>query len=76
VNLTPGSLTYFAGDTHLYLNHLSQAKEQISRTPYPFPQLNIKKDIKTLEEIENFQFEDLELINYQCHPTIKAPMAV
>jgi thymidylate synthase len=64
------------GDTHIYLNHVDQCKEQISRTPYPFPQLNIKKDIKTLEDIENLQFEDIELIGYQSHAAIKAPMAV
>lgn len=75
-NLKPGSLTYAGGDTHLYLNHLEQAKEQLTRTPYPFPQLNIKKDIKTLEDIENLQYEDLELVDYKCHPTIKADMAV
>lgn len=75
-NLQPGTITYAMGDTHLYLNHIDQAKEQISRTPYPFPKLNIKKDIKTLEDIENLQFEDIELIGYQSHPAIKAPMAV
>lgn len=75
-NLTPGSLTYAGGDTHLYLNHLEQAKEQLTRTPYPFTQLDIKKDIKTLEDIENLQYEDLELVDYKCHPTIKAEMAV
>jgi thymidylate synthase len=74
--LQPGSITYAMGDTHIYLNHVDQCKEQISRTPYPFPQLNIKKDIKTLEDIENLQFEDIELIGYQSHAAIKAPMAV
>jgi thymidylate synthase len=63
-------------DTHIYLNHIEQAKEQLSRTPYPFPKLNIKKDIKSLTDIENLQFEDIELIDYQSHPAIKAPMAV
>jgi len=76
VGMEPGSITYFAADTHLYLNHLDQAKEQISRTPYPFPQLNIKKDIKSLKDVENLSFEDSELIDYKSHPTIKAPMAV
>lgn len=72
----PGTLTFTGGDTHLYLNHIEQAKEQLSRTPYSFPKLNIKKDIKELVDIENLQFEDLELVNYQSHATIKAPMAV
>lgn len=74
--LTPGSLTFSGGDTHLYLNHLEQVKEQLSRTPYPFPQLNIKKDIQTVEDIENLSFEDLELSGYQSHAVIKAPMAI
>jgi thymidylate synthase len=75
-NLKPGTLTFTGGDTHIYLNHIDQCKEQISRTPYPFPKLNIKKDIKTLEDIENLQFEDFELVDYMYHPAIKAPMAV
>jgi len=75
-NLKPGTLTFSGGDTHIYLNHIEQCKEQISRKPYPFPQLNIKTDIKTLEDIENLSFEDFELIGYKCHPAIKAPMAV
>ena len=75
-NLTPGTLTFAGGDTHIYTNHIEQCKEQISRTPYPFPQLNIKKDIKTLEDIEALELADLELVNYQSHATIKAEMAV
>lgn len=75
-NLKPGTLTFSGGDTHIYLNHIDQCKEQISRTPYPFPKLNIKKDIKILQDIENLQFEDLELVDYQSHAAIKAPMAV
>jgi thymidylate synthase len=75
-NLKPGTLTFAGGDTHIYMNHIEQCKEQISRIPYPFPKLNIKKDIKTLEDIENLQFEDFELIDYKCHAAIKAPMAV
>jgi len=76
VGLQPGKLTFSGGDTHLYLNHLEQAKEQIARTPFPFPQLNIKKDIKSLEDIENLQFGDIELVGYQSHAAIKAPMAI
>jgi thymidylate synthase len=74
--LKPGTLTFSGGDTHLYLNHLEQAKEQLTREPFPFPQLNIKKDIKTLEDIEALTLEDLELVNYQSHAAIKAQMAV
>jgi thymidylate synthase len=75
-NLKPGRITFSGGDTHIYLNHIDQCKEQLSRTPFPFPQLNIKKDIKSLEDIEKLQFEDFELIGYKSHSAIKAPMAV
>jgi thymidylate synthase len=75
-NLKPGRITFSGGDTHIYLNHMDQCKEQLLRTPFPFPQLNIKKDIKSLEDIEKLQFEDFELIGYQSHSAIKAPMAV
>lgn len=76
VGLQPGKLTFAGGDTHIYLNHIEQCKEQISRVPFAFPKLNIKKDIKTLEDIENLSLEDLELVNYKSHATIKADMAV
>lgn len=75
-NLQPGTLTFSGGDTHLYLNHIDQAKLQMEREPYPFPQLNIKKDIKTLEDIEALSLDDIELIGYTSHATIKADMAV
>lgn len=74
--LKPGELIYTGGDTHLYNNHLDQAKEQLTRTPYPFPKLVIKKDIKTLQDIEKLEFNDLELQGYQSHAAIKAQMAV
>jgi thymidylate synthase len=74
--LTPGKLTFAGGDTHIYLNHIEQCKEQISRIPHAFPTLNIKKDIKNLQDIENLSLEDLELINYKSHAAIKADMAV
>ena len=76
VGLQPGRLTFAGGDTHIYLNHVEQCKEQISRIPYQFPTLNIKKDIKTLQDIENLSLEDLELVNYKSHSAIKADMAV
>lgn len=74
--LKPGTITFAGGDTHLYLNHVDQVKEQLSRTPYPFPTLNIKKNIKSIKDIENLSFEDIELVDYKSHPAIKAPMAV
>lgn len=75
-NLKPGTVTFAGGDTHIYLNHQDQVKEQLTRVPYKFPTLNVIKDIKTLEDIENLSFEDIQLIDYQSHATIKAPMAV
>lgn len=75
-NLTPGTLTFAGGDTHIYLNHLDQVKEQITRQPFAFPILNIKKDIKELSDIEALELSDLELVNYKSHATIKAEMAV
>lgn len=76
VGLNPGKLTFVGGDTHIYLNHINQVKEQLVRIPYKFPQLNIKKDIQTLEDIEALELADLELVGYQSHAPIKAEMAV
>ena len=65
---------YFAlGDTHLYNNHLDQARLQLSREPYPLPELRLNPDI---DDIDGFAFEDIELHNYRHHPAIKAPIAV
>lgn len=61
------------GDTHLYSNHLEQAKLQLTRAPFPLPQLNIKR---CPESIFDYQFEDFEIMGYECHPGIKAPIAV
>lgn len=76
VGLKPGTITYCGGDTHIYLNHIEQVKEQISRTPFEFPTLNIKKDITCLDDIKNMTYLDFELQNYISHQAIKAPMAV
>jgi thymidylate synthase len=61
------------GDTHLYSNHLDQAKLQLTRTPYPLPQLNLKRKP---ESIFAYDFADFEIVNYQAHPSIKAQIAV
>jgi thymidylate synthase len=74
--LEPGNLIFCGGDTHIYKNHLPQVAEQITRAPYPFPQLTIEKEINSIEDMENLSFEDFKLHNYQCHPAIKAEMAV
>lgn len=61
------------GDLHLYLNHQEQAKEQLSRTPRPLPQMKLNPAIK---ELDDFRYDDFELINYDPWPAIKAPIAV
>ncbi|MBU90095.1 hypothetical protein CMO94_01025 [Candidatus Woesearchaeota archaeon] len=61
------------GDAHIYHNHFSQVKEQLSREPLPLPQLKLNPDIKN---IDDFKIEDIELVNYEHHPAIKAPMAI
>jgi len=71
--LQVGEFVHTLGDAHLYLNHLEQAKEQLSRTPYPLPKLVLNSDIQLLED---FRFEDIQIVDYQAHPHIKAPIAV
>ena len=72
-NLEVGDFVHTFGDAHLYTNHFDQARLQLSRTPYPLPELKLNKEIKN---IFDFRFEDIEIINYQSHPTIKAPIAI
>lgn len=72
-DMVPGEFVHSFGDVHLYKNHFDQAQTQLSRNPYPLPQMKINPTIK---DINAFQFEDFELQNYVCHPTIKAPVAV
>lgn len=69
----PGDFVHTFGDAHLYLNHLEQARLQLSREPYPLPQMQLNPAV---ESIFDFRYEDFELINYQCHPRIPAPIAV
>lgn len=71
--LQPGEFVHTFGDLHLYVNHIEQAAIQLSRTPYPAPTLWLNPAI---QHIDDFRFEDIELRNYQCHPTIKAEVAV
>jgi thymidylate synthase len=72
-DLEPGDLVWTGGDCHLYLNHLEQAKLQLSRAPLPPPRLNIRRRPATLFD---YTFEDFEFVGYQYHPAIAAPVAV
>jgi thymidylate synthase len=72
-NLKPGEFVLTLGDAHLYLNHLEQAKEQLTRAPRPFPKLKLNPTVK---ELLDFRYEDFSLEGYDPHPAIKAPIAV
>ena len=72
-DLEVGDFVWTSGDTHLYLNHLQQVETQLARTPFPLPQLVIKRKPPTLFD---YRFDDFEIVNYQCHPHISAPVAV
>ena len=71
--LQPGDFVHTLGDAHLYLNHLEQADLQLSREPYALPQMRLNPNVTNLFD---FKYEDFELVNYQHHPHIKAPVAV
>jgi thymidylate synthase len=71
--LKPGEFIWTGGDTHLYLNHLEQVDEQLSRASKEAPTLKVNPEVKDLFD---FKFEDFELINYDPYPAIKAPIAV
>lgn len=71
--LKPGDFVHTLGDAHLYLNHIDQAREQLSRTPYALPEMHMNPHVT---DIFGFKFEDFELVDYQAHPHIKAKVAV
>jgi len=72
-DLKPGSFVHTFGDLHLYANHLDQAKLQLAREPRSLPQMKLNPAVKNIHQ---FAFEDFELIGYDPHPMIKAPIAV
>jgi thymidylate synthase len=72
-DLEPGEFIWTGGDCHLYLNHFAQADLQLSRTPYPLPQLRI---LRRPASIFDYQYEDFEFVNYQHHAGIAAAVAV
>ena len=68
-----GGFVHTFGDLHIYLNHLDQVKEQLSRPPKPLPAIKFRRVPATLPE---FMYEDVELVGYEPYPSIKAPIAV
>jgi thymidylate synthase len=72
-DLQPGDFVHTFGDVHIYLNHLDQVNTQLSREPFPLPQMRLNPERRDLFD---FRYEDFELVNYECHPGIRAPIAV
>jgi thymidylate synthase len=72
-DLEPGDFIHTLGDAHLYSNHAEQVEEQLGRTPYALPTMKINPEVK---DIFAFSFEDFELVGYESHPHIKAPVAI
>jgi thymidylate synthase len=72
-DLKPGTFVHTFGDLHLYSNHFEQAKLQLTREPRPLPQMKLNPAVKN---IHDFNYEDFQLLNYDPHPGIKAPIAV
>lgn len=68
-----GDFVWTGGDVHIYANHVEQVREQLSRQPYPYPQLRFNRKP---QDLFSYEWEDFELVEYQHHPTIKAPVAV
>lgn len=73
LRLKPGEFVHTFGDAHIYENHIPQVKEQLTRTPRPFPQIKIKRKLKS---IDDFKVEDVELLDYDPYPMMKAELTV
>lgn len=71
--LEPGEFVHTIGDAHIYNNHLEQVKEQLSRQPYPLPQMKLNPNV---QNIEDFTYEDFELVGYEAHPHIAGKVSV
>ena len=72
-DLGVGDFIWTGGDCHIYSNHHQQVALQLSRTPFPFPRLHIRRKPDSLFD---YQYEDFEVLDYRCHPAIPAPVAV
>ena len=73
-NMIPGVATWIGGDTHLYMDHIPQVKDQLAREQYSLPKLKINKELKSLEDILALTIDDFELISYNHHDKIKAEL--
>ena len=72
VGLRPGDFIWVGGDCHVYNNHIDQVREQLTRSAYPFPQL----ELAPAESLFDYTYEHFKLVNYQHHPALRAPVAV
>ena len=72
-DLEPGDFIWTGGDCHIYSNHTEQVELQLSRQPFAYPTLKLRRKPASIFE---YEFEDFEVSDYQCHPPIKAPVAV
>jgi thymidylate synthase len=72
VGLDVGEFIWTGGDCHIYDNHVEQVTEQLSRDPYPFPRLELRR----AESLFDYTFDDMTIVDYQHHPALRAPVAV